>query len=65
IPTAPSLYGLLALGSRGLSLAPLLGEVLAAKMSGQPSPLPPDLEKAIDPRRALLQRARQALKTRQ
>ncbi len=65
IPTAPGLYGLLALGSRGLSLAPLLGEVLAAKMSGQPSPLPPDLEKAIDPRRALLQRARQALKTRQ
>ena len=65
IPTAPGLYGLLALGSRGLSLAPLLGEVLAAKMSRQPSPLPPDLEKAIDPRRALLQHARQALKTRQ
>ena len=65
IPTAPGLYGLLPLGSRGLSLAPLLGEVLAAKMSGQPSPLPLDLEKAIDPRRALLQSARQALKTRQ
>ena len=64
IPTAPGLYGLLALGSRGLSLAPLLGEVLAAKMSGHPSPLPADLEKAIDPRRALLQSARQALKRR-
>jgi len=34
-------------------------------MSGQPSPLPLDLEKAIDPRRALLQSARQALKTHQ
>jgi tRNA 5-methylaminomethyl-2-thiouridine biosynthesis bifunctional protein len=64
IPTPPGLYGLLALGSRGLSLAPLLGEVLAAKMNGDPSPLPLDLEKAVDPRRALLQSARQALKTR-
>ena len=65
IPVADGLFGLLALGSRGLSLAPLLGETLACEMAGEPSPLPQDLRLAIEPRRALLQTARQALKARQ
>jgi glycine/D-amino acid oxidase-like deaminating enzyme len=52
---------LLALGSRGLSLAPLLGEVLAAQIDGDTATLlPPDLLRAIDPRRAPLQVMRQA-----
>ena len=35
----------------GLCLAPLLGEHLAAVMSGTPSPLPGDLVTRIDPQR--------------
>ena len=61
VATAPGLFGLLALGSRGLSLAPLLGEVLAAQIDGDTAMLlPPDLLRAIDPRRAPLQVMRQA-----
>jgi len=67
VKTAPGLFGLMALGSRGLSLAPLLGMVLADQMCGEPHAdtpalLPPDLIDAIDPRRAPLQEARQAVR---
>jgi len=67
VKTAPGLFGLMALGSRGLSLAPLLGMVLADEMCGEPHAdtpalLPPDLIDAIDPRRAPLQDARQAVR---
>ena len=67
VKTAPGLFGLMALGSRGLSLAPLLGMVLADQMCGEahadtPALLPPDLMDAIDPRRAPLQEARQAVR---
>lgn len=48
---APALFVLTGLGSRGLCLAPLLGEHLAAMMSGAPSPLPDDLATRIDPSR--------------
>lgn len=40
---APGVFVLTGLGSRGLCVAPLLGEHLAATMSGTPSPLPRDL----------------------
>ncbi|UFS56732.1 FAD-dependent oxidoreductase [Comamonadaceae bacterium M7527] len=63
VETEPGLYGLLALGSRGLSLAALLGDVLASQITGQPQDapqhLPADLLRAIDPRRAPLQVMRQ------
>lgn len=63
VATEPGLYGLLALGSRGLSLAALLGDVLASQITGQPQdtpqPVPTDLLRAIDPRRAPLQVMRQ------
>ena len=63
VATEPGLYGLLALGSRGLSLAALLGDVLASQITGQPQNapehLPADLLRAIDPRRAPLQVMRQ------
>jgi tRNA 5-methylaminomethyl-2-thiouridine biosynthesis bifunctional protein len=39
------------LGSRGFSLAPLLGEHVAALAVGAPSPLPADLARLVDPAR--------------
>jgi tRNA 5-methylaminomethyl-2-thiouridine biosynthesis bifunctional protein len=61
VATAQGLFTLVALGSRGLSLAALLGDVLANHISGQAcTALPPDLQRAIDPRRAPLQVLRQA-----
>jgi tRNA 5-methylaminomethyl-2-thiouridine biosynthesis bifunctional protein len=60
VTTEPGLYGLLALGSRGLSLAALLGDVLASQIADQAqNQLPADLLRAIDPRRAPLQVMRQ------
>lgn len=39
------------LGSRGLCVAPLLGDHVAALITGRPSPLPADLAARIDPER--------------
>ncbi|OOG88683.1 hypothetical protein B0E41_01705 [Hydrogenophaga sp. A37] len=53
-PRLPGLYLLTALGSRGLTLAHWCAHLLAARMSGDASPLPltdPDLERALDPSR--------------
>ena len=47
----PGLFVLTGLGSRGLCAAPLLGEHLAARMSGAPSPLPLAMATRIDPAR--------------
>ncbi len=55
---APGLFVLTGLGSRGLCLAPLLGEHLAAVMSGAPSPLPGGLVTRIDPQRVMQPTAR-------
>jgi tRNA 5-methylaminomethyl-2-thiouridine biosynthesis bifunctional protein len=51
VPRVPGLYVLGALGSRGITLAPLLGEVLSAWITGAPVPLAADLMDAIDPAR--------------
>jgi tRNA 5-methylaminomethyl-2-thiouridine biosynthesis bifunctional protein len=48
---APGLFVLSGLGSRGFTLAPLLGEHLAAAVLGTPSPLPVDLAALVDPAR--------------
>jgi tRNA 5-methylaminomethyl-2-thiouridine biosynthesis bifunctional protein len=48
---APGLHALLALGSRGISLAPLLAELLASDLCDEPSPLPRSLTEAMHPRR--------------
>ncbi|WP_298698587.1 FAD-dependent 5-carboxymethylaminomethyl-2-thiouridine(34) oxidoreductase MnmC [uncultured Brevundimonas sp.] len=45
---APGLHVLTGLGSRGLCLAPLLAEHLAARIAGAPSPLPHELAMRID-----------------
>lgn len=47
----PGLFILGGLGSRGLSAAPLLGEHIAATITGAPSPLPQSLATRINPLR--------------
>jgi tRNA 5-methylaminomethyl-2-thiouridine biosynthesis bifunctional protein len=47
----PNLYAFVGLGSRGLCSAPLLGEVLASMMCGDPLPLPVDILEKIHPSR--------------
>nr|WP_086938175.1 bifunctional tRNA (5-methylaminomethyl-2-thiouridine)(34)-methyltransferase MnmD/FAD-dependent 5-carboxymethylaminomethyl-2-thiouridine(34) oxidoreductase MnmC [Thaumasiovibrio occultus] len=51
IASYPNLYCLLALGSRGLSSAPILGETLAAMICGEPLPYPQSVLDALHPGR--------------
>jgi len=53
MPQAPGLFVLGGLGSRGFCVAPLLGEHLAAMITGAPSPLPADLADRVRPDRLL------------
>ncbi|MBU6259930.1 MAG: FAD-dependent 5-carboxymethylaminomethyl-2-thiouridine(34) oxidoreductase MnmC, partial [Burkholderiales bacterium] len=52
------LFVLTALGARGLTLAPLLGRLVAAQATGTPWPLEQDLADVVDPARWLVRRAR-------
>lgn len=47
----PQLYALVGLGSRGLSSAPLMAELLASQMCGDPMPLGVDLLEQLHPSR--------------
>jgi tRNA 5-methylaminomethyl-2-thiouridine biosynthesis bifunctional protein len=58
VPRAPGLYGLTALGSRGLTWAALGAEQLACSIEGEPPPLESDLLDAVDPARFALRRLR-------
>ena len=60
LPREPGLFVLTALGARGLTLAPLLAQLVAAQASGTPWPLEQDLVDAIDPGRWRVRAARQA-----
>lgn len=51
IPVYPNMYSLLALGSRGLTSAPILGELMASQICGDPLPLPVDVLNALHPGR--------------
>ncbi len=53
-PRVPGLYLCAALGGRGITLAPLLGRLLAAQIAGAPLPLEQGLVDAIDPARWLV-----------
>jgi tRNA 5-methylaminomethyl-2-thiouridine biosynthesis bifunctional protein len=64
VPRIEGLYVLGALGSRGLSLAPLLGEVLAAWVCGSPMPVGADLLDAVDPARFVSRAVRQGRQAR-
>jgi tRNA 5-methylaminomethyl-2-thiouridine biosynthesis bifunctional protein len=46
------------MGSRGLTLAPLLGELVAAQITGEPAPIEAALCAAVDPARFLLRHLR-------
>ena len=50
-PRVPGLFVCCALGGRGITLAPLLGRLLAAQIAGSPLPLEQSLVDAIDPAR--------------
>jgi tRNA 5-methylaminomethyl-2-thiouridine biosynthesis bifunctional protein len=54
LPRKPGVYGLFALGSRGITLAPLLAELIASQIEGEPWPIEQDLADAVDPARFLL-----------
>jgi tRNA 5-methylaminomethyl-2-thiouridine biosynthesis bifunctional protein len=61
LPRRPRLYAAFALGSRGLTFAPLAGELIAAAIEGEPLPIERDLAGALDPARVLLHRLRRGL----
>ena len=52
----PGLYALTGLGSRGFCVAPLLGEDIAARLLGQPSPLPRAAQDRLSPTRFVADR---------
>ncbi|OLQ76178.1 bifunctional tRNA (5-methylaminomethyl-2-thiouridine)(34)-methyltransferase MnmD/FAD-dependent 5-carboxymethylaminomethyl-2-thiouridine(34) oxidoreductase MnmC [Photobacterium proteolyticum] len=56
VPAYPNLYSMIGLGSRGLSSAPLLGELLASQICGDPLPLPNDVLDALHPGRMWVRR---------
>ncbi|MCA0243525.1 MAG: FAD-dependent 5-carboxymethylaminomethyl-2-thiouridine(34) oxidoreductase MnmC [Proteobacteria bacterium] len=60
LPREPGLHLAVGFGGRGLTLAPLLGEVLAARLLGTPLPLEQSLVDAVDPGRWLVRAARKA-----
>jgi tRNA 5-methylaminomethyl-2-thiouridine biosynthesis bifunctional protein len=62
IPRVEGLYVLCALGSRGITLAPLLGHALASWVTGWPQPVGADLLDAIDPARFFSKRLRSLAK---
>lgn len=55
-PTVPGLWVLAALGSRGLTAAPLAAELIASQLCGEPIPVARYLQQALSPAR-FLQRA--------
>jgi tRNA 5-methylaminomethyl-2-thiouridine biosynthesis bifunctional protein len=58
LPRERGLFVLTALGARGLTLAPLMGELVASQATGTPWPLEQDLADAVDPGRWLVRQAR-------
>lgn len=58
LPREPGLFALTALGARGITLAPLLAELVAAQATGSPWPMEQDLADAVDPARWLVRAAR-------
>jgi tRNA 5-methylaminomethyl-2-thiouridine biosynthesis bifunctional protein len=54
VPRLPGAYCLLGLGARGLTWAPLLAELLASEIEGEPLPLDREMKEALDPARFAL-----------
>ncbi|HMN80169.1 MAG TPA: FAD-dependent 5-carboxymethylaminomethyl-2-thiouridine(34) oxidoreductase MnmC [Burkholderiaceae bacterium] len=64
MPRRAGLYGVFALGARGLLHAPLAAELIAAQLDGEPLPIEADLLAAIDPARYATQRLRRTARPR-
>lgn len=62
IPAWEGLYLATALGSRGITWAPLMGRLLTAWLTDGPFPLPGDLVDAVDPRRFVARGSRRRSK---
>lgn len=60
IPRERGLFVLTALGARGITLAPLLAQLLAAQATGTPWPLEQELADAVDPGRWLVRATRRS-----
>jgi tRNA 5-methylaminomethyl-2-thiouridine biosynthesis bifunctional protein len=60
LPREPGLHLACGFGGRGLTLAPLLGSVVAARIAGSPVPLEQGLIDSVDPARWLVRAARKA-----
>ena len=58
VPRQRGLFMCAGLGSRGITWAPLLGELLAACVTGSPMPIEGDLADATDPARFMVRRNR-------
>jgi tRNA 5-methylaminomethyl-2-thiouridine biosynthesis bifunctional protein len=58
LPRFTGLYGLLGLGSRGITWSVLAGEILASLINAEPLPVEQDLADAIDPARFWLRALR-------
>jgi tRNA 5-methylaminomethyl-2-thiouridine biosynthesis bifunctional protein len=54
VPRLPGVHGLLGYGSRGLIWAPLMAELLAGMLEGEPLPIEASLAAALDPARFAL-----------
>lgn len=50
LPHAPGLWLAIGYASRGLSWSALMGDVIAARLAGEPSPLETDLARLVSPR---------------
>ncbi|HRD97761.1 MAG TPA: oxidoreductase, partial [Rubrivivax sp.] len=60
LPRQQGLFVLTGLGARGLTLAPLMADLVAAQATGTPWPVEQDLADAVDPARWLVRQARAA-----
>jgi len=58
LPRLPGAWGVFGLGSRGLTLAALMAELVAAQIEGEPWPIERDLAASVDPARFVLARLR-------
>jgi tRNA 5-methylaminomethyl-2-thiouridine biosynthesis bifunctional protein len=60
VPREPGLHVACGFGARGITLAPLLGDLVAARIAGTPWPLTQDLADAVDPARWIVRAARRS-----
>jgi tRNA 5-methylaminomethyl-2-thiouridine biosynthesis bifunctional protein len=60
LPRRQGLFVLTGLGARGLTLAPLMADLVAAQATGTPWPVEQDLADAVDPARWLVRQTRAA-----